>query len=190
MIAYGIILNSREIPLIDAMAEKGISSIKDVTLVVDRKNYKIELYSEKVLVKTYKAVFGKNTGTIKTSANDFVTPTGNYTICSIDTASKFHKFFQLNYPNSKDAAEALKQGYIKKDEYNMLMLSDQKEECPSTETKLGGGIGIHGIGEYDLIFRNLPFTFNWTNGSIAISNQNIDELFEVVKIGTPVKITY
>ncbi len=190
MVLYGIILNFREVPLAEALSEKGIKQVRNVRLYVDRKNYRIELYSDNVLVKTYKAVFGKNSAALKTSADDNVTPIGDYIICSIDTVSKFHKFLHLNYPNEHDAAEALKQGYINKDEFNAIVINVRQNTCPPSDTRLGSEIGIHGIGTYDLIFRNLPFTFNWTNGSIAVSNENIDELYSVVKIGTPVKISY
>ncbi len=190
LIVYGIILNLREQSLEEALKEKGISRIENVKLVISRKNYHLELYSNKLLVKSYKAVFGKNNSTIKISKNDLVTPMGDYKICAIDTNSKFHKYLHLNYPNDKDAAEALKQGYINNDEFDAVNLAYKKNECPPDETSLGSNIGIHGIGEYDLIFRNLPFIFNWTDGSIAVSNKSIDELFSVVKVGTPVKITY
>jgi len=190
LILYGVILNLREVTLQEAMLEKGISKLNDVRLVVDRKNYRIELYSEKVLIKTYKAVFGKNSGTLKTSATDNVTPIGEYKICAIDTVSKYHKYLHLNYPNERDAAEAFKQKYIFEDELNAILLSAKNKECPPKETKLGSDVGIHGIGKYNIIFKNLPFTFNWTNGSIAVSNENIDELYSIIKVGTPVKITY
>lgn len=190
LIIYGIILNLREENLNDILTDKGIQKLENVKLVVSRKNYKIELYSNKLLIKSYKAVFGKSGNEIKTSKHDQVTPIGEYKICSIDTNSKYHKFFHLNYPNDKDAAEALKQDYINKDEFDAINLAYKKNECPPQETSLGSNIGIHGIGKYNFIFKNLPFTFNWTNGSIAISNENIDELFSIVKIGTPVKITY
>jgi len=190
LIAYGIILNLREDSLEEALKEKGLNTVENVKLVVSRKNYRIELYSDKLLIKSYKSVFGKNNSTIKTSKGDLVTPIGEYKICAIDTNSKFHKYLHISYPNDKDAAEALKQDYINKDEFDAINLAYRKNECPPAETSLGSNIGIHGIGEYDFIFRNLPFTFNWTDGSIAVSNKDIDELFSVVKIGTPVKIIY
>lgn len=174
----------------EALKEKGLSRIDSTCLRVDRRNYKIELYSGKLLIKTYKAVFGKNNNIVKTSANDFVTPIGDYIICAIDTNSRYHKFMKLNYPNEKDAAEALKRGYINEEECSRIIEAHKRKDCPPADTKLGANIGIHGIGEYDFIFRNLPFTFNWTNGSIAVSNKNIDEIYSVVKIGTPVKIIY
>ncbi len=190
VILYGVILNLREETLQEAMADKGIKKLNDVYLIVDRRNFHIELYSDKFLVKTYKAAFGKNNSTVKTSSTDNVTPVGEYKICSIDTNAKYHKYLRLDYPNDLDAGEALKRGYINKDEFDAIMLAVKKNECPPKETSLGGDISIHGIGTYNAIFKNLPFVFNWTNGSIAVSDENIDELYSVVKIGTPVKITY
>ena len=188
LILYGVILNLREVTLKEAMMEKGLKDLENVHLVIDKTDYRILLYSNKILVKTYKAVFGKSSGMIKSSADDNITPIGEYKICAIDTSNKYHKLFHLDYPNERDAAEAFKQGYIFNDEFNAIILAVKKNECPPKETKLGSEIGIHGIGTYNIIFKNLPFPFNWTNGSIAISNENIDELYSVVKIGTPVKI--
>jgi murein L,D-transpeptidase YafK len=190
LILYGVILNLREDTLKEAMAEKGLTQLNDVRLIIDRRKYNIELYSDKLLIKTYKAAFGKNSSTIKISGTDNVTPIGEYKICSTDTLTKYHRILHLNYPNDLDAGEALKRGYINKDEFASITLAVSKNECPPKETRLGDEIGIHGIGTYNIIFKNLPFIFNWTDGSIAVSNENIDELYSVVKIGTPVKITY
>lgn len=190
LIFYGLILNSGEISLQDAMKEKNLTKIENPKIIIDRSSYRLQLYDGNLFIKSYKAVFGKNQNKIKTSDEDLVTPIGEYQICSIDTNHKYHKFFRLNYPNEKDAAEALKRGYITQDEFEQIVKLVSRNECPNAKTKLGANIGIHGIGEYDVIFRNLPFVFNWTNGSIAISNKSIDELSSIVKIGTQVKITY
>ena len=188
MIIYGIILNLREITLNEAMISKELSKLGEITIIIDRSNYQLDLYSDTVLVKRYKVVFGKNRSNLKTSAFDYATPIGNYNICIIDTNTQYHKFLKLNYPNRRDAAEALKNHYINKSEHDKIIQSYSNNNCSQNETPLGANIGIHGTGEYDFIFKNLPFIFNWTNGSIAVSNENIDELFSVVKIGTKVKI--
>lgn len=186
MIVYGIILNIREDTLAEAMSEKGLTDLSNINLVVSRYDYTMDLYSDSVLVKTYKVVFGQGSGRIKTSKYDNVTPRGSFAICNIDTNSIFHKKMFLDFPTKKDAAEAFKNGIITENEFNLIVNSNSK--CPPSETKLGSDIGIHGIGEYNFIFKNLPFAFNWTNGSIAVSNENIDELYSVVKLNTKVVI--
>ncbi len=190
LVMYGVMLNLREVSLKEAMAAKGISSISNPSLVVNRKLYQVELYSEKVLVKTYKAVFGKNYSKVKTSKDDNVTPVGQYKICSKGENERYYKLLTLNYPNIYDAAEALARNYINKDEYDAILLAQKNNVCAPQETKLGAAISIQGIGKFNYIFKNLPFSFNWTNGSIAISNENIDELYAIVDVGTPVKISY
>lgn len=172
------------------MQQKNLVQLNNVRIEVEKSTYTLNLFCDTVLVKSYKAVFGRNSTDIKTSATDDVTPVGSYKICSMDTATHYHKFLQINYPNKNDAAEAFRIGLINSMEYMKINLAHDNNQCPSNETHLGANIGIHGIGEYDFIFRNLPFVFNWTNGSIAVSNDNIDELYSVVNIGTPVIIRH
>lgn len=187
LILYGILLNTREVSLDDAMREKNISTLKNPTIFIDRRNYYLALYSDTVLVKKYNAVFGRNNGSLKLSKEDFITPSGTYKICKIDTNYIYYKKLYLNYPNINDAAEALRLRIINKSEF-IAISNNNNEGCSYEHTKLGGNIGIQGIGEYNIVFKNLPFVFNWTNGSIAVSNENIDELLSVINIGTKVTI--
>jgi murein L,D-transpeptidase YafK len=188
MILYGIVLNLKEDSLQEAMQEKKITTFINPSIVVDKKNYNLELYEDTILVKTYKAVFGKSTRINKESFTDNATPCGSYVICRIDSASKYHRFLLINYPNQNDVIEAYKKQWITKDEYCVILQNISLGKYPFENIEKFTRIGIHGIGTYDLIFRNLPFTFNWTNGSIAVSNNDIDELHRIVKLGTPVNI--
>ena len=190
VILYGVILNIREVSLDEAMRAKGISKLNDVYLIVDKKNFKLDLYSDSVLVKTYKAVYGRNSSRVKKNMHDNVTPIGAYKICMVDTSNLYHKFLQLNYPSIDDVSEIYKNGYMEKGEYEKLIATLSQNSCLPNDYEFNKKIGIHGIGEYNSIFKNLPFVFNWTNGSIAVSNENIDELFAVTEIGTPVEIIY
>ncbi len=190
MITYGIILNIREVTLKEAMTEKQLTKLNNVYLVVNRKKYRLELYSDSILVKSYKAVFGKNFGTEKRSKDDYITPIGEYKICSIDTMSKFNKFFQINYPNEKDATEAYRNNFISKKDFLTLQKFWSNNDCPTEDTPINAVIGIHGMGRFNFIFKNLPFSFNWTNGSVSISDESIDELYPIIKIGTKVSIVY
>lgn len=188
MVVYGIVLNSGEMSLKDLAAEKGLDSFKNVKIVIRRDKYVLELYSDSTLVKTYKVVFGRNNSAIKERKDDYITPLGDYIICSIDTGVVYYKYFKINYPNEKDAAEAFRKGTITTSDFKKIMNSLEGNDCSYTHSALGADIGIHGIGKYDFVFSNLPFAFNWTNGSIALSNASIDELYSIVKPGTPVII--
>ena len=188
IVIYGIIINLRDITLEEAMREKNLTLISNPSIVIDRRNYSLELYSDTVLVKKYNAVFGRNNGKVKLSKYDLITPIGKYSICKIDTNNIYYKKLLLNYPNIVDAAEALRLKTITKEEFLTISKSIQNGGCAFDKTILGSDIGIQGIGEYNLIFKNLPFAFNWTNGSIAISNESIDELLSVVNVKTKVMI--
>jgi len=188
VIVYGIVLNLRDVPLSEAMIKKGYSEITNPKIVVDRHNYTLGIYEDSVLIKNYRVSFGKSVHTPKTRAGDKATPVGVYKICKIYTTHKYDKFFQLNYPSLEDGANALRKGLISQKEYNDIKFEYYYEGCTKYHNVLGGNIGIHGIGELNYIFKNLPFVFNWTDGSIAMSNENIDEIYSVIREGTEVVI--
>ncbi|HVO72729.1 MAG TPA: L,D-transpeptidase [Ignavibacteriaceae bacterium] len=188
VIVYGVVLNLREIPLKEAMLLKGYSELVNTNIIIERRNFTLNLYEDTVLIKSYRANFGRNLSEAKSRAGDEATPVGEYRICSIDTAHKYHKFLRLNYPNISDITEGLRKGIITQNEFDSLKFEYFYEDCPELKTALGGNMGIHGIGEYNYIFKNLPFIYNWTDGSIAVSNEHIDEIYSVVKKGTKVVI--
>jgi len=188
IILYGIIINMRETPLKEVMKNKGIEKINSPNIIIERHNYSLSLFDDTLLIKSYRAVFGQNVKQAKTKKGDLATPVGEYKICAIDTVSKYHKFFRLNYPNISDAMTGLNKGIISQQQFDKLKYEFYYNNCPKLNTNLGGNIGIHGIGKLNFIFKNLPFVFNWTNGSIAISDNDIDELYSVIKKGTKVVI--
>lgn len=187
-IVYGIILNLRENSLNDELRKKGFESFSNSNIIIERKTFSLHLYEDTVLIKTYRASFGKNMSVPKVKAKDNATPVGEYAICNIDSNNQYHKFLILNYPNVNDISEALRKGWITQKQFDDLKFQFYYEGCPSSNTILGGNIGIHGIGKFDYILKNLPFVYNWTNGSIAVSNEAIDEIFSVVQKGTKVVI--
>jgi len=188
VIVYGIVLNLRDVPLSEAMLKAGFTEIANPKIIIDRHNYTLGIYEDSVLIKNYRVSFGKSVQTPKTRAGDKSTPVGVYKICKIYPVHKYHKFFQINYPSLDDGASALRKGWISQKEYNEIKFQYYYEGCTKYNRVLGGNIGVHGIGEMNYIFKNLPFVFNWTDGSIAMSNENIDEIFSVIREGTEVVI--
>ncbi|MBN1639430.1 MAG: L,D-transpeptidase [Ignavibacteriales bacterium] len=190
MLFYGFLLNLGEVSLEEVMKNYGLTELDSVSIVIERNKYELKLYNNSTLLKTYKAIFGKNSSMTKTSAKDYVTPIGRYKICDINVNHKYHKFFRLDYPNKNDAVESFKRKYISEQEYKSIIENFDSSSCSFPNTRLGANVGIQGIGDYNFFFKNLPFTYNWTNGSIAVSNEDIDELQKVIKIGTNVIINY
>lgn len=187
MLLLGMFLNSGRPGLNEALASKGIRVPENVSLVIYSSRNIMELYSDTVRVKEYK-VFTGSSKELKLKAGDRGTPIGTYSICSIDTQHSFHRFLRLNFPNPEDAERAYRHGLISKKEFEDVKYQFYYEGCVSPKTGLGGNIGIHGTGELNFILNNLPFVFNWTDGSIAMSDEEIDELFLIVRKGTKVVI--
>lgn len=108
------------------------------------------------------------------------TPDGEFYVCGHVPNSRFYKAFLLSYPNGEDAERGLKDKLISKTQYRRIMSSLKNGDCPLMNTTLGGLIEIHGHGTGGL--------WDWTQGCIAIRDKNMDELWPIVKKGTPVII--
>lgn len=188
MIAYGIFLDFRKTSLNELLNERNITRVEKTKLVVNRIDYKLHLYVDSILVKTYNIALGGNPKYSKQSKNDRYTPTGNYFICSKNITTGLGKVLIISYPSIEDAVRGLRDGLINEEEFRQIQESFTQKECPPMNTKLGGYVKIHGNGKFDFILRNLPFVFNWTDGSIAVNNSEIEELYENCPIGTPVYI--
>ena len=188
VVVYGIVLNTRQTSLIEAMQGKGFSKLNNVNLLIDRSTFTLNLYEGSTLIKSYRASFGRTLRKPKLRAGDGATPVGEYKICSIDTSYKYYKLFKLNYPNLNDATNALRMGWISQKQFDNIKFQFYYQGCVDFNNVLGGNLGIHGIGKFNYILKNLPFVYNWTDGSIAICDEDIDELYSVIKIGTKVVI--
>ena len=186
-VSYGILLNLKENSLQQEMAMKGLTKIENPRIVINRNTFELALYSDTILVKKYRAVFGRNPKQ-KSLKDDNATPIGTYKVCEILPKHKYWKVFTLTYPNLQDVEDGFLKGKLTQDEYEKLRFDNNYGNCVNAETKLGGNVGIHGMGELNFIFKNLPFVYNWTDGSIAVSNENIDELYNIITKGTEVVI--
>ena len=95
---------------------------------------------------------------------------------------------QLDYPNLLDAWYGYKNNVISASDFKKIAYAYKQKKIPPQNTRLGGYIGIHGIGEetdQKLMIHN---GFNWTDGCIALTNEQISELRKYVDIGTKVII--
>ena len=87
MILYGIILNVAEIPLEKILTEKSIDLSTNLNLTVHKNEQRLLVYTDTTFIKSYKIVFGRSPSSIKRSADDYVTPIGEYSVCSIPKRS-------------------------------------------------------------------------------------------------------
>ena len=113
------------------------------------------------------------------------TPLGVYRISWIETHTRFHRFFGLNYPTIPQAYRAWTRSIIDERTYRRILEARRNRRLPAQDTALGGNIGIHGLGGGDpWIHAHL----HWTNGCIALTNEQIDRLSLWIGKGTQVII--
>ncbi len=113
------------------------------------------------------------------------TPLGSFRVAWINQDSRFDRFFGLDFPTVEHADRAYKRQLIDRATYGDILDALLNHRLPPQDTPLGGAIGIHGVGSGDL---QIHRRFNWTNGCIALTNQQIARLEHWMRIGTRVVI--
>jgi murein L,D-transpeptidase YafK len=158
----------------------------DIWLLVDTAARKIEIkQGGRTLETLYKIAIGRGGAGPKSYRGDNITPMGSYKIGWIGEKSAFHRFFGLTYPSVEDAQTALRKGMINQFTYNRIADAHSYDGVPPQNTPLGGQIGIHGLGSADPKVHEI---FDWTHGCIALTNSQIDRLYDWIDTGTVVKI--
>lgn len=152
--------------------------LKNAKIVVNKTKRKLYLLSGNRVVRIYPISLGFDPVNDKVKQGDGRTPEGKFYVCSKNPKSRFHLSLGISYPSLDDAERGLKQGLITKKEYDQIVWAIKSGKRPPWSTKLGGAICIHGGG----------VAWNWTQGCIALNNQDIEELFKIVPTGTPVII--
>lgn len=139
---------------------------KTTAILVDKFSGKCYVYNNGALKYTFPAEVGKNWIGTKRYKGDKATPEGFYTITKKKSnhQTKYYKALLLNYPNGED-----KQRFSR----------DVREGKISRSAQIGGMIEIHGGGGRGA---------NWTDGCIALTNKDMDVIFNAVSEGTPVTI--
>ena len=123
------------------------------------------VYSNGRLLKTYDIALGFRPKGKKHFQGDGKTPEGTYYINGRNPNSIAYKNLGISYPNSKDITYARTNG-----------------KSP------GGDIKIHGLPREIESFGSLHKYIDWTNGCIAVTNSEMDELYKHIKIGAKIKI--
>ena len=116
---------------------------------------------------------------------DDKTPLGKFRVGWINEKSRYYRFFGLNYPNLDTAKRALDENRITEETWLSILKAKIMGKTPPQDTPLGGHIGIHGIGRGD---QDIHHSYNWTNGCVALTNEQIDQLGKWIKPGILVNI--
>jgi murein L,D-transpeptidase YafK len=157
-------------------------------LLVSKKNNELIVEKAGQVIKKYHIASGKGGKGTKRLRGDSKTPLGAYHVASFKENSRFHFFIQLDYPNLLDAWYGYKNKIIDAGNFKRIAAAYKKREAPPQDTELGGFIGIHGLGITNDEKLTIHESFNWTEGCIALTNEEINDLRKFVAIGTPVII--
>jgi murein L,D-transpeptidase YafK len=155
-----------------------LEGLENPSIMVLKAKRELVVYLGHKPVRTYRIALGFNPTGTKIEEGDGRTPEGEYYVCSKNPKSNYHLSLGLSYPNEVDAERGLKAGLITKEQYDEIASAIRRSERPSWYTKLGGEIFIHGGGG----------STDWTQGCVAMHNEDIEELYPVIPGGTPVTI--
>jgi murein L,D-transpeptidase YafK len=135
------------------------------SVVVEKSDRELHLMAGAQIIKTYRIALGGTPIGPKQVEGDGKTPEGRYVIDSRNPKSSFYKSLHLSYPSASDIAHAATLG-----------------------KRLGGDIMIHGIKNGLGWVGRLHRMSDWTQGCIAVTDAEIEEIWVSVADGTPIEI--
>jgi len=147
------------VPAEPAKAEKADS------VLILKKGHVLELLAGGKVIRTYKVALGSGGLAPKEREGDGRTPEGHYTIDARNADSHYHRALHVSYPNAEDRNRAAKLGVAP-----------------------GGAIMIHGLPNGMGGIGAAHRLQDWTLGCIAVTDDEIDEIWNLVPVGTPVEI--
>ncbi len=167
-----------------------VQANENIELIVVRSEHKLLVQQDGITLRTFKVALGSAGRKAKLQAGDHATPLGEYRISKMRDSDRFYQFLQIDYPNVNDAMRALKNHLITREEYNAILDAHIYGKTPPQNTALGGSIGIHGIGDETKDKLEIHQISDWTQGCIAMRNDEIEQLKRYVSVGTKIKIMY
>jgi len=147
------------------MAQHAPPAQKADSILILKKDHVLELIAGGKVIRTYKVALGRGGSAPKEREGDGRTPEGHYTIDSRNAESRYHKALHISYPNDEDRKRAAELG-----------------------VSPGGAIMIHGLPNGMAWLGAFHRLYDWTRGCIAVTDEEIDEIWDLVPIGTPVEI--
>ena len=139
--------------------------LKADRVLVKKEEHKLYLIKDGRIFKEYTISLGLNPVGHKQQKGDKRTPEGSYLLDRRNPKSKFYKSIHISYPNERDRQVALAKG-----------------------VDPGGDLAIHGLPTesedeaWDYIERD------WTDGCIAVTNEEMEEIWNLIDDGTPIEI--
>lgn len=142
-----------------------LSRIQADYILVEKSLKRLILFAGDKEIKSYRIALGRNPKGPKLKEGDQRTPEGRYIIDSRNVDSRFHLALHISYPNEIDRE-----------------ITDLAGVSP------GGNIMVHGTGDEYAWMGKFHTLLNWTEGCIAVTNYEIEEIWRLVPDGTVIEI--
>ena len=159
--AFAVILML--LPVADGTCQSAPNAVDKVLVIKHERT--LQLLSHGKVVKKYKVALGTEPVGPKHMQGDHRTPEGKYLLDSRNAHSQFYKSIHISYPNPQDKAHAA-----------------------VAHASPGGDIYLHGLPNGYGAVGAAHRLRDWTDGCIAVTDSEIDEIWGLVKNGTPIEI--
>jgi len=140
-------------------------------VVIDKSDYELSVFDNDGWLVTYPVVFGNNDLSDKLMEGDRKTPEGSFRIISKRVHEKWDRFMMLDYPTAESYAK-----------FNQR----KAQGIIPSNARIGGAIGIHGTWPHEGYA--IDQYQNWTQGCISMKNEDVEELFSMIPVGTKITI--
>src|ERR1700687_2651116 len=141
------------------------SVMKTDQVLVVKSQHTLTLLSQGKVLRTYKVALGGSPVGAKEQQGDHKTPEGLYILDRRNAKSRFYKSIHVSYPNEQDKQKASQRGIAS-----------------------GGDIMIHGLPNGFGWVCATHRALDWTDGCVAVTDAEMDEIWELVPEGTPIEI--
>jgi murein L,D-transpeptidase YafK len=146
-------------------AQQSAPEQKADSVLILKKDHVLELLAGGKVIRTYKVALGRGGLAPKEREGDGRTPEGHYFIDTRNAESHYHRALHVSYPDTEDRKRAAELG-----------------------VSPGGAIMIHGLPNGMGWLGGSHRLYDWTLGCIAVTDEEIDEIWNLVPAGTPVEI--
>jgi murein L,D-transpeptidase YafK len=146
-------------------AQQTAPAQKADSVLILKKDHVLELLAGGKVIRSYKVALGQGGLAPKEREGDARTPEGHYIVDAHNADSHYHRGLHVSYPNAEDRKRAAKLG-----------------------VSPGGAIMIHGLPTGKGWVGPAHRLYDWTLGCIAVTDQEIEEIWALVPVGTPVEI--
>jgi murein L,D-transpeptidase YafK len=164
LVALGALIGSAQLLVPVSRAAVAPTGKADKVIVI-KSERRLYLVRNGQVMESFRIALGSQPKGTKIYQGDGRTPEGVYSVAGLNADSQFYRSIRVSYPNAADRARAKALGQ-----------------------QVGGDIMIHGLAPERRSYGSEHWRFDWTNGCIAVTDEEIDEIWQRVEIGTPIEI--